>query len=601
LLDTNGKLLFLIRDEMSDWEIGFDKIRKKVQEVHKYDPVVTSAADLLRNRHIAWQNSRRIVVVLAILVWLPFAIHNIIDQKQALYQVGRTAVTLPSSYISLFFLENRVIQIPYQDTTGQIWYTFAYPHTPEAISDTPEAISDTPEAISDTPEAKVELPDPDQDTLEANIPYNDIRIQYLPQNPGYAVAYGNVQDLQFVFLNFLEKRGFDTRNLEWMEYGIIQSTYFFWGLAVFLFILSLLRQNTFAGLLLQKMPAPLGPKLYLSGTVILQNTLRLLLHFGLLLLLAFLAFYLYFPSQVPTALQFPLPFPGVWIAMIILLPVMFCPYLAYYIAVVIPRWLRSFKTWELTEEGIREGSTKLVWSEIRSINVFMMPTASPIGTQKKPTRRVALIQGINGTICLEGDLVHFDTIVAHIRKKANCESNSFAQAKHFYRKHYARPKVIRMLTCIAILSIMFIGFSWIRDQQDAVYSEGQKIQAEVKATFFQKFAFISYTDANDSIWYTIAWKREDTEFCNILLDPQYPMFWESADYSIESLRGLWTDQFIKPWTWWQANQDIMHTIIQYILYGCLALLIIPLLWHILGSLFGIPPLEPTKIPSSKKK
>ncbi len=565
LLDTNGKNLITIYEAMSDWEMAFDKIRKKVQAVCKYDPVIKGATELLQNRSHAAYHSRRWAMMILMILILPFLLNNIVQSNLELFQdasqnnppfqYGYLAVTEPATYIMPGIFGKKLAMIPYQTYTGQTWYGIGIARTLQS------------------------------DDLH----YDFSWVRYLPQSPGYCLLYGDVQDLRIAFCEWLEAYGVSIENIIWIEDILKNSWYVFWILAIFFVIIGLLRQNLFAGLLMQRIPAPLGPSVYLSGTVILNHTLKLVLHALVILVFGLYIYACYFSQNMPVFLR--IPFPGIWIVFFILLPMIVFLHLVHYIFVLIPQWLRSFKTWELSSDGISDHRTTLTWSEIQSINVFYMPQPIFLKIATSP-RKIALIQGEKGTICLDGELVYFESIVAHLRQKSNCDKNSYNKVKYFYRKKYAQPRLLRILACIGLLFILTFSFNWIRAQQEKVLGIASISEAKINYTLFDTFAIFSYEDEQNHTWTTFGFKEQESEKYIIRYNQKNPIFWESENDKLISMRSWSRYQLLSFISVVHENFELSNKIKDYIWYICLGFLILPLLWNLLGVLFGIPPLEP---------
>lgn len=572
LLDNDGKQLFQIRDEIADWEIATSKIRQKVQEIHKNSPVMSGASELLQKRSKAWQNTQRWLLLFVLVLLLPFTINNIAQHQQELCSEINLPAPLDQGYLAVHYFQHdkhnnpfvmswligkRLLMIPYEDYQGETWYTFAAP-----------------------------IVEPNQ------LKYDNIRIRYLPDSPGYALPYGDVIDARLGVLNWLEQRGFTPENWGSAKSVLLNSRYVFWSLAILLLLWALIRQDLLAGLLMQRMPAPLGPELYLSGTIILQNTLRLVVHLLIMLFLGLLAFSLYWPDDNVFCLRIPIT--GLATACLILLPVLLCAYLSFYITIAIPQWIRGFKTWQINPDGIEDSHTQLKWEDIRSISVFEMPTIFRRWF-KLPPRRIALIQGETNYIVLEGDLIHFDGIVAHIRKQTHIETNNLSKAKYFNRRRYARLQFLRVLTAIAMFWCLSWSFHWFVQYQNEVQIKGIPQQAIVNYSLLNTCALISYQDKDQQTWYNLVWMHESATQFDIYYHPDHPVLWDSNDKRISTLSHMTQSITSKFSDFFDKNQENIAQILDYLWYGVYLLLAIPLLWALMGATLGIPPREPKPI------
>lgn len=570
MLDSDGRQLFQIRDDIADWEIALDKIKRKVQEVRKSDPIMSGASSLLQNRSKAWRNSQRWLLLLILVLLLPWTIQNISDHHYALTQEIGQPAPLSQGYLAVHYFQydqdhdpfilswlfgNRLLVIPYQDYLGQTWYALVVP------------------------------------CIEPNqLQYNNIRIRYLPDNPGYVIPYGDVTDIRLALLAWLESYGFQPENWQVAKTILMDSCYVFWIMAIFLVLLALIRQDLLAGLLMQRMPAPLGPELYLSGTLVLNNTLRLVIHLLVFLLLGWLLGSLYWPDNDVFWLRIPVP--GLSLALTLVLPVFLCAYLAFYITVAIPEWWRSLKTWELTPDGITDYHCELKWNEIRSISVFEMPTASRRWL-KSPPRRIALIQGENKRIILEGTLIHFDGIVAHIRQQSHVETNSLSKAKYFYRRSYGRRQLIRVLTAMAMFWCLSWSFNFAIQKQNEVTEQGISTHAQVVYTVLDTASIVSYQDQHKQSWYSLVWQHEPTESFAIQYHQEFSAFWQSLDeQKISTAQDMFQNSLGQLADLFDENQKLVDLILVSLWYGVYLLLSLPFLWALIGATLGIPPYEP---------
>ncbi len=550
LFDGNGRSLLEISQDMNEWELAIQKIHKKIEKIHKYDITESGAVALLARRAYAWQKSWRILVVLAMLIALPFILDSIIVQKQSLAEKATTAVTVPSQYILPDLLGKRILVVPYQDWQGKTWYALASPKD-----------------------------------SQVDLSYRDTNILYLPDNPLLVTPYGCIQDPLVSFLNYLETKGFESEHLVWLENLIAHSHYFFWGMACLIFFLALLHQDMFAGILTQRMPAPLGPIVSMHGSFILQNTIRMLVHLSLLLLIGILALYLHFPAWFSEKISVFMYFSEIWIALSILLPVLFCPYLIFCMSQVLPDWLRSFRKWEIQEDGIKDHSKTLKWEEIKSIAVLRFPN--------RRRRKVAMLYGNQGPgICLEGDLIHFNTILAHIRQETKCKKDDYTRAKYFYRKALSIPKFFRMLTCMLMVVLLFLVFSLAQDQQASLPQKGAKTLCTVHSSLFKKLVLCSYQDEQTNTWFTLAWNQGDVRESEILYNRSNPAFWQPIDNKVISWQEKLASFFPILFSWEERYSPYLYYVIFWASLWALAILTVPLLWYLPGVLWGFPPLIP---------
>lgn len=535
IFNSQGKKLLELHQEMSDWQYIWDKIQEHIKKNQIAKEEDSGSVTLLTQRSLAWHKSTRLVIALIILAILPFRIQSIVNSKQILTDNAMQAVTLPHTTIPFLGLTI----VPYQDYTGKTWYALACPRD-----------------------------------KETQLYYQNIKIQYIPDHPIYAMPYGDVQDPFISLLNYIESKGFNTEHLNWIEQLIFNARYVFWGLSAILILFALLHRNFFAGLLLQKMPSPLGSKISMPAPLILEKTLQLLLHIALLSGLFILLFYLYIGYMI-------VPIPMFNLILCILLPIFLMPYLAYVFLSIIPELVRSFRHWKIDEDSISQGKTKLYWNQIKNIFVFSLPY--------KKTRKVAWIQSYNNqSIFLDGNLIHFSLIIDHIKKQSKCTQEKPKNLGRIYRKAYSLPKLVRCIMCLLIIALLILFYNNTMNLKESSIFQGTIQHAHVEYTFFHKIAILSYNDQYNHKLYTLAWQHTNKRDIDILYNSSNPYFWESLDNSVSSIRTLLYNvspkffNFIEPHTKYieQALLGIMAFL------ACIILLL--LLKHLVGVLFGFP-------------
>ena len=560
LFDCDGRRLLTICEEMGDWQLALTKIRKEVKAVHKANPVVEGAVAFLNQRANAWRHSRRLLVVLAIIIALTWSLRTIIYNNNLLAQQGEIAVTAQSNYILPQLFGKNLLMIPYQDFQGRNWYALAFQ---KDAGDKPVC--------------------------------TQIIIRYLPQNPIYVLPSGKVESPLVSWLNFWEARGVRSQQIAFLENLIGDMVYLLWVMAAVIIIVAVLHRGLFAGLLLQKMPPPLGPDIYLPRAIILQNTIRLVLHLVLIVLLAVAALSMLIPAYLPWHLSVPIPFPLLWVLTACILPVILCPYLAYYWSVVVPEWLRSFKRWRLDEGGLHQGKISLLWSEIDSIAVIKLPSPSPLRLFRSRRRQVAIINAGKKQIILEGTLVHFQGLVSHIRQQSKCRKDDYSKARYLLRQHYSLPKLMRSLVCMAMILLLPLLISFVRYQQRSVLDAGRIVKASVIYSFLGRLALLSYADSDGGSWYTLAWKTRPEIETQLRINNGYPAFWEGADWQSRSFRRWFGDIFpVTTDFLLRHSLNILRAFYLLLALGLLALLL-PALWYLIGTVWGIPPLHPDKL------
>jgi len=541
IYDNKGKQLLELRQEMSDFPYIWNKIKEKVKKTQIADSVESGAANLLTQRSIAWTKSYRFIMALIILIWLPFIVNSIVEQKEELYGPSFQAVTLPHK--SANFLSRFISVIPYQDYQGKTWYALACPQ------------------------------DPDK-----SIEYKNVAVKYIPDNPIYVMPYGDLVDPFIPLVNYWENKGFSIEHFIWIENLIHNAKYVFWCLSGLLIIFALLHKNLFAGLLLQKMPALLGPSLYMPAALILQKTMQLLLHIILFIALLFTIFFLRYGQS-----WFVIPIPSITLFLSILLPIFMMPYLAYILLDILPNWLRSFKRWELKEDSIQYRKTTIYWNQIQSISVVDMPSTSPFSNKNQ--RKIAWIQATNkDKIILEGELIHFPLLVNHIRKVSKCKTEDVKGIKRLYRKAYSLPKLAHAILCLLIIGLIGLFYLDIYQKKEDTFTKGKIETAKISYNFFKKIAIISYKDDINNQLYDLAWQHtKDTTQIPILYNADAPYFWESFHPSISSVRELLYINLQPLFLFIEKYQTYIDL---FLLYG-LGILSITLCLACLRHIFGI--------------
>lgn len=477
-------------------------------------------------------------------------------KKKLLHAKGQYAVTLTPSYVWPKIFGKRLLSIPYQDYTGKTWYALAFP-------------KNSKEKLSP----------------------NRIKIKYLPDSPNYAFPYEEVEEPFIAMLKKLEHQGFASNHLVSLEKHLENSHYLFGWVALLIFLLTALKLDLFAALLAQKMPPPLGPALYIHKTVILQNSIRVVLHLLVIIVLLFLSGSLLYPEKIPFALYFPFRFSGLWIGLSYLLPIFLCPYIAYYLVVTLPKFLRSFKKWNLEDTGISTKKITLKWEDIKYISTFKIPSPWALRFFFQPRRRVALLSSSSGKeICLEGDLVHFEGIVTHIKKKSKEAEGSNKKAKYFLRKKYSIPKLVRITTCLTMLLAIMLLFSFIRRNQRYAEEKGVTTQASVIYTFVKNFSLITYNDSAKRVWYSFGYKRDNKNQFTIRYLQSNPGYWKGDTWGLDPI-----DQYVKRKFYFFIgilSSSKVEVVVKYFFIGVSALMLLPFLWYLLGATLAFPPLSP---------
>ena len=162
-----------------------------------------------------------------------------------------------------------------------------------------------------------------------------------------------------------------------------------------------------------------------------------------------------------------------------LISILLCPYLAYFCIVIFPEWKRSFGHWKILDHGIGQGKILINWEEIENVAVFSIPSSYKSHFFKQPERKVALVNGAKKQICLEGNLINFDGIVEHIRKKSGCKENNYNSAKFFLRKKYSMPKLARYISIFSMFILTVFSFWFIRNYEHEVVSKGKLGKAQI--------------------------------------------------------------------------------------------------------------------------
>lgn len=212
-----------------------------------------------------------------------------------------------------------------------------------------------------------------------------------------------------------------------------------------------------------------------------------------------------------------------------------------------------------------------------------------------------MIYGNQGPgICLEGDLIHFNTILSHIRQQSHCKKDDYSRARYFYRKAWSIPKFFGIFTCILMILILLSVFSLGQSQQNALLEKGEKTLTTVHSALFKKFVFCSYQDKQSNIWYTIAWNEGETRQAEIIYNKTNPAFWQPLDNSLISWQEKVASYFPFLLVWEKLYSEYIYLGVFWITVSSLGLLLFPLLWHLLGILWGFPPLNPEKLEKTKK-
>ena len=146
-----------------------------------------------------------------------------------------------------------------------------------------------------------------------------------------------------------------------------------------------------------------------------------------------------------------------------------------------------------------------------------------------------------------------------------------------------------------MLALLSGGVFLIRQRQEMSIEQGSAAQGTVLYTFLKKISLLSYEDARGRTWYTFAWQDVSSSEPVVLRVSNHPAFWESVDWKVDSFRGILARKFSRLLAWLAPYDRWIGWGLWGIVGALLVWMLIPGFWFFVGTVWGIPPLNPEKM------